>query len=158
MHVSGLLHVGLAVVALAAGLLQLVLTKGTPAHRRLGWLYAASMLGLNGVGFTIYREFGGFGLFHYLAVASLVTIVGGMVPVLLRRPERGWLDLHAYWMSMSYVGLVAAGLFQLATHPPVGRVRTWVVATALAVTFGGFYMMAAQVPRMLADFRKKRDR
>ena len=36
-HVSGLVHVGLAVIALASGPVQLALPKGTPAHRKLGW-------------------------------------------------------------------------------------------------------------------------
>ncbi len=59
MNTLGWLHTGCAVVALLTGAMVLLRPKGTAAHRRLGWAYAGSMLGLNVTALLIYRLFGG---------------------------------------------------------------------------------------------------
>ena len=64
----------------------------------------------------IYDLFGGVGPFHIAALISLVTLIGGTIPARRRRPPRGWLPWHAYWMSWSYVGLVAAAVAETATR------------------------------------------
>jgi len=112
----GFLHLASAFGALAFGLLVLLLRKGTPLHRQIGYGYVAAMAIVNVTALMIYDLFGGFGPFHLAALISLVTLVGGIVPARRRPPPRGWLPWHAYWMSWSYVGLLAALVAETATR------------------------------------------
>jgi uncharacterized membrane protein len=102
-----LLHTAPAVGALALGLIMLQ-PKGTPRHRRIGQAYVLTMLFLNLTALSIYHLFGRFGPFHVASIISLATICAGFIPVFIRRPRIGWMDLHAHFMCWSYVGLVAA--------------------------------------------------
>ena len=111
----GAAHVVLAVSALVAGAAVALGRKGTSFHRRAGWTYLASMVGVNVTALSIYRLFGSFGPFHWAAAFSLATIAAGLVPV-RRRANRYWLWRHAYWMSGSYVGLWAAAVAETLTR------------------------------------------
>lgn len=127
----GALHWISASLALLVGGLQLVRAKGTAGHRQLGWIYAALVMVLNGTALVTYRETGSWNGFHWLAVLSLTTLVlalGGF-PLVGRR----WWPAHAYFSAGSYLGIVLAGLFQLATHAPM---REQAVAAAWVVTGG----------------------
>ena len=91
---TGSLHLGLALAALLIGLVVTMTRKGSPSHRRWGWAYLASMVGLNATALAIYRLLGHFGPFHVAAILSLLTVLMGMVPV-RRRVNRWWLRQHA---------------------------------------------------------------
>lgn len=75
----GVVHVAFAVIAMAAGGVVFLIPKGTQLHRALGYAYVVSMLGLNVTALMIYRLFGSFGVFHYLALFSLLTVAAGFV-------------------------------------------------------------------------------
>ena len=64
-------------------------------------------------GTALQWECGAFGVFHWLAVASLVTIGVGLSPLLLGRRSPPVVATHAYCMTWSYAGLIAAGCGQL---------------------------------------------
>ena len=66
------------------------------------------------------------GVFHALAVASLLTIAVGLSPMLLGKQSPPVIATHACCMAWSYAGLVAAGCGQLAAtaEPTDGA---WVV-------------------------------
>jgi Na+-driven multidrug efflux pump len=66
------------------------------------------MLILNTTALLIYDLFGGFGPFHYMALFSLATVLGGLVPAFLKKPKEKWLDMHYEFMSWSVIGLYAA--------------------------------------------------
>ena len=112
----GRLHLATALVALVSGGWMLWRPKGTPSHRRIGWLYVASMLTLNGTALLIYRLTGRFGPFHIAALISLSIMLAGIVPVLSRRPAGGWLERHYYFMSHSCLGLGAAAIAETSTR------------------------------------------
>jgi uncharacterized membrane protein len=114
----GQVHLASAIVALAAGAWTVWRPKGTAAHRRVGWSYAASMLTLNVTALMIYRLTGTFGPFHVAALISLATVIFGIVPAWKRRPAKTWLDRHYFWMTYSYVGLLAATVAETATRIP----------------------------------------
>ena len=99
------------------GLFVTVANKGTAVHRRAGWIHAASMLGVNVTALMLYQLTGRFGPFHAAAVFSLLTLVAGVVPA-RRRNGPQWVGRHAYWMSGSYVGLVAAAAAETLTRIP----------------------------------------
>jgi uncharacterized membrane protein len=104
----GLIHLIASILALIFGTLVLVLTKGTKLHKQIGYAYAASMLGVIVTAFMIYRLFGRFGIFHITAIISTISLLGGMIPVVLRKPVNGWLSLHYSFMFWSVIGLYAA--------------------------------------------------
>lgn len=108
----GMIHIGLALAAILIGAAMFLRKKGGSLHRRLGYLYSAALLLVNLSALSVYQHSGGPGPFHVLALISLATLGAGLIPALSRRP--GWMHRHAYFMCWSYVGLVAAGVGQLA--------------------------------------------
>lgn len=112
----GGLHTTLAVVALVTGAVVLLRRKGGASHRRIGWTYAVSMFGVNLTAFGLYELFGGFGPFHAAALLSLVTVIMGVIPAWRRRPRGEWIVRHYYWMTWSYVGLLAATASEAITR------------------------------------------
>lgn len=163
MSTLGVVHLVFAVLAILTGAVVLLLPKGTRWHRTVGHLYVASMLGVIVTAFSIYRLFGGFGVFHLAAVAALVTIVPGMAFVLLRRPRSSWLERHAGWMAGSYIGLMAAFAAETTTRwimpavaphlPPAWRVPLFwgmVIVASAAVGFAGAWMAQRYLPGSIA--------
>ena len=136
----GQLHLATALMALTAGGGMLWRPKGTASHRRIGWLYVASMLTMNGTALLIYRLTGRFGPFHIAALVSLAMLLAGIIPVLWRRPAEGWLERHYFFMSHSYLGLAAAAIAETATrvlgaHAYAGRPTTlfWIAVVLATV-------------------------
>lgn len=118
MSAVGSAHVAFGVAALGLGTVNVLLPKGTPVHRLVGHGYYVCMLGLNGTALGIYTFFGTWGIFHWFAVISLVTVFASIVPVALRRPRLGWRYYHGYFMLYSYVGLLAATAAEIIIRTP----------------------------------------
>ena len=118
MSTLGWIHMIFGIVSLLAGTTVVLLRKGTRWHRTLGHVYLTSMISLNVTALFIYRLFGHFGPFHWLALSSLLTLMAGMVPVFTRRPKGSWLELHAAFINGSYVGLVAATAAEVTSRIP----------------------------------------
>ena len=135
MNLLGLVHTGAALLALASGAVVLLRRKGTRAHRRIGWTYAASMVVMNVTALLIYRLSGGFGPFHVAALVSLATLVAGVVVAVRRRPAHDWVERHYWWMTYSYLGLVAAGVAEPTTRSGVVGFW-WAVLAATLFVFG----------------------
>lgn len=133
----GLAHVLSASAALVVGTLVLAVKKGTVFHKRIGYVYVVAMLLVNATAFGIYQLFGGFGMFHFFAIISLVTIIIGMVPLLLKM--KNGLKFHINQMYFSVLGLYAAFFSETAVRVPAA-VKTWagfwfVVMGASILTF-----------------------
>ena len=137
----GLVHLIAAIFALLFGTWVLTARKGTRAHRRIGYAYAASMILLVASAFMIYRLFGRFGVFHVAAIASTVTLSGGMIPVILRRPKNSWLNLHFNFMFWSVFGLYAAFMAEMAVRLPVRTVFSSPTAFFIMVGVATFSTM-----------------
>ena len=98
-------------VALISGLAIILLGKGTALHRLVGRVYAASMYVLCLASFAIQDTtpfFRGFGMFHLMALVSIATVTGGMIPALFRARFKDWFSWHFSFMLWSYVGLIMA--------------------------------------------------
>lgn len=148
MNWLGRVHLGLAIGALLLGLLVVIGPKGTRRHRKVGQGYVAAMIGLNVTALMIYRLFGHFGPFHVAAVISLLTVVAGFISARRRSRDR-WVEAHAYWMSWSYVGLLAAAVSEALTRIPESPFW-WMVALATAAVIGaGALVIYRRVPRIL---------
>ncbi len=154
MYWTGLIHVAFAFTALISGFFVFFNKKGTRRHKKIGWVYGASMLGLNVTALSIYRLFGTFGPFHVLAVVSLVTIVLGLLHVILRRPKKNWYEHHAYWMSWSYVGLAAAAAAEVTSRVPDSPFWWMVVGGSLVVVALGQRLINTKVPGIVEPFRR----
>lgn len=145
----GTVHVVSAIAALVIGATAFCRRKGDKRHRILGYLYTISLLAVNVSALSVYEDSGGVGPFHILAVVSLVTLIIGFIPAFLRRPVSGWLNLHAYFMSWSYVGLVAAGAAQIAAMS--SGLPAWFAVglpSILIVIIGGV-LIHTRIPKIL---------
>lgn len=111
----GTIHVVFAITAIAVGAAMFLFKKGGRSHRTLGYLYSVALLLVNLSALSVYQDSEGPGPFHILALVSLVTLGAGILPAFFRKPKTAWMSRHAYFMSWSYIGLVAAGVGQLAT-------------------------------------------
>jgi uncharacterized membrane protein len=142
-------HLVAAVSALLVGAVVLLLPKGTPTHRAIATVYVLALLLVNVAALSLHRE-DAFGVFHALAVASLVTIAVGLSPLLLGRRSPQVIATHAYCMTWSCAGLVAAGCGQLAAAVGQGA-GAWVVPVVIgAVLSVSAVAIFARVPSTLA--------
>lgn len=149
MDLLGLGHFATAVTAIVTGAIVVLRPKGTVFHRWCGRVYLASMLIVNISALSIYDLWGHFGPFHAAAVVSLVSVLLGAQAAWRRKPRRGWRIAHAYWMSWSYVGLLAAAVSESATRY-LGYDFGWTVAIATFVTVGaGAIVINRRLPVLL---------
>lgn len=102
-----LIHLASIVPALALGLIQVALPKGTPLHRQIGRLWAASMLLASLSSFWIQRH--GLSWIHGLSIVTTVSVVLGVVYA-----RQGRRRLHVYCMTGAFLGSVGAGIGALA--------------------------------------------
>ena len=136
----GLIHFISSIIALISGAFVLFLEKGTRTHKQVGYVYVVSMGVLIITAFMIYRLFGGWGIFHFAAVASLLTVGFGMVPMWTKRPPKTYKHLHFAFMYWSVIGLYAAFAAEVLTRIPntpfFGMVG---VATGIIMIIGAMY-------------------
>ncbi len=114
---AGLIHLISAIIALITGVFVLITTKGTKTHKQIGYIYVISMIILNITAFMIYRLFGKFGIFHWFAILSLLTLVLGIYPVLVKN-FKNYLLVHFNYMYWSVVGLYCAFCAEILTRIP----------------------------------------
>lgn len=114
----GFVHLITAVISLITGTMILLMRKGTSSHKKIGYVYVASMTVLLITAFMIYRLWGGWGLFHYAALISSVTLLGGFVPILFRYPRKSYIAFHFSFMYWSVMGLYGAFFAEIMTRLP----------------------------------------
>jgi uncharacterized membrane protein len=116
-NTTGLLHLIVSVIALVTGIMVLTMTKGTKTHKQIGYVYAVSMVLVNLTAFMIYKLYGKFGLFHWFAVISCVTLFAGLYPVLTKK-SKDYLLTHFNFMYWSVVGLYCAFMAEIFSRLP----------------------------------------
>lgn len=109
-----IIHIILGFSSLISGLTVLLIKKGSRNHRLVGRAYAVSMLGLNLTAFGIYKLFGGWGFFHWMAIASLIPLLAGYVAIRYRK-----IEAHYFFMCWSYIGLLCATISEIFVHVPI---------------------------------------
>ena len=128
----GWFHTGTAVLAMVTGTIVVLNTKGTLFHKRIGYIYVAAMVALNVSAFFIVN-FGGFSIFHFFAIVSLLTVLGGIIPAIRR--TKNWFGYHYYFMSWSVVGLYCAFWAEVGTRFVKNMQQFWwAVALATFIT------------------------
>lgn len=108
------------------------------------------MLATNVTALVLYELTGRFNLFHWFALFSLLTLMGGMGAVISKRP--GWLVRHANFMAGSYIGVVLATIAEVTSRLPF-----WSFEVGVGVGTGGgmvvaFVLMQWFMPQTLASF------
>jgi len=101
----------------------------------------------------IYRLFGRFGVFHIAAIISTVTLLGGMIPVIRRKPKNSWLNLHFSFMYWSVFGLYAAFVAEMAVRLPVRTVFSSATTFFIMV---GVATFATMLVGQIIFFKKKK--
>lgn len=119
---TGLFHTVTALLALVFGTFILFNQKGTRLHKRIGYGYVLMMLLLNISSFFL-SFFGGFSFFHALAIFSLMTVLAGIIPAILR--TKHWIFLHYYFMNWSVVGLYCALIAEVGVRFIKGTSAFW---------------------------------
>ena len=155
MSTLGLIHVVFGLLALLTGTLVLFIRKGTRYHRTLGHWYFACMLGLNVTALLIYRLTGKFNFFHVAALFSLAFLVVGLSTVIFLRPRKVWVERHAYFMTGSYIGLLAAAAAEVTTRVPGWPLGLTAGLTSAIIIFGGVYLMTRRMPFTLERFQPR---
>lgn len=176
MSTIGSVHLVASVVAIAVGAAVLAQgPKGGRRHRQIGWTYVVAMLTVNATAFMLYGLFGGFGPFHVAAIISLTGIVAGTLAARSARKARRAgqafkrshrVEVHYWWMTFSYVGLIAALASEAITRLPATRAAAGgagamfgaAVGVATALVFGvGSYLIVTRRARALEPFRVRGD-
>jgi len=145
---TGIIHFTASIIALLSGTIVLSNLKGTKRHVAVGYIYTGSMLVVLVTSFMIYRLHGTFGILHWLAVLSSATLLGGIVPIMLRRPAN-YMTWHFSFMYWSVIGLYCAFAAEVLTRLPfiLGLEKNIAVifyalvgvATFLVAGIGSFY-------------------
>jgi len=135
---TGAFHLIVALLAILFGTYILFSTKGTQRHKRVGYLYAVSMLLLNITAFMLFNLTGKFNVFHIAAIVSSLTLFAGIIPVIIKKPAGSYVHYHFSFMYWSVMGLYAAfvseTLVRIPATPFWGAVG---VGTALVMLAGG---------------------
>jgi len=113
----GTLHLSVSIIAMLTGILVLSMKKGTKKHKQIGYVYVVEMLLVNLTAFLIYRLFGGYGIFHFFAIASLLTLFAGMYPI-LKRNTKNYIFRHFNYMYWSVIGLYCTFCAEVLTRIP----------------------------------------
>ena len=104
-----MIHTAASVLALISGGTIFFMAKGTPQHKKMGYVYSVSMLIVLVTSFFIFDLFGQFGVYHALSIVSFVTLMIALAFPIFGRKNKNWIEHHMIWMGYSYVGLVMAG-------------------------------------------------
>jgi uncharacterized membrane protein len=144
-HPLGLIHVLTALAALIFGAAVIFSRKGTQKHRWIGRGYLISMVSMSGTALAIFELSGQFGLFHWLALMSSVSVLAGYQPTWHKTPK--WRYPHAYFMVGSYIGLTAGAAAEVVSRVPNWSFWPSVIISSVVVIVVGTLMMWKLVPR-----------
>ncbi|WP_412560782.1 DUF2306 domain-containing protein [Winogradskyella sp. MIT101101] len=114
----GWIHTVFAIIALITGSVILYKTKGTSLHKKTGRIYGISMLIVCATAFLIYRVHNTFGILHFFAVISTVTLFLGMLPMYIKGYKNA-IAVHLSWMYWSVIGLYCAFAAEIFTRLPL---------------------------------------
>lgn len=104
------IHLAAVLPAVAVGLAQLMLPKGTRSHRALGWAWVAAMAVAALSSFWIFGiSNDGFSVIHLLSVFVLLNLAAAIWSI-----RRGQVSAHRKFMVGTLLGLMGAGAGALA--------------------------------------------
>jgi uncharacterized membrane protein len=146
-------HVVSSLVAALAGLLVILLEKGTPTHRRVGKVYASAMYALCGSSFFIFETSGTFSFFHVVSIQNIVLTSAGISVVVYRKRIRNWPVWHLRFMLYSYIALIATGTLQFLEYLPFQNKGLNVVTFCVIPAVTGFVLVQRSISRWTRRLR-----
>jgi len=106
----GGIHFLTSIIGLLTGAYILLTKKGSLLHKRVGYVFAIALLLVNISALFIYDfNDGFFSVFHYLIPVSLLFLMYGMYPMLVKLKSKNRLRSHIIGMNGAALGLWAAG-------------------------------------------------
>ena len=148
---TGLIHFISSLFALLFGTLILMLPKGTAKHKTIGRLYGMTMLVVLVTAFMIYSLFGKWGIFHWTAVISSLTLIAGLLPILTKYPTKYYVSLHFSFMYWSVMGVYGAFVSETLVRMPKVVVESGIpnstfynmtgIGTALVMGLGVYFFL-----------------
>ena len=155
----GVFHFIASMVSIFFGTLVLLNKKGSSRHKQMGYIYSGAMLLVLVTSFMLYNLFGKFGIFHWAAVVSSITLLGGMVPMLIKRPA-SYISLHFNFMYWSVFGLYGAFMAEVLVRIPKIVVESGVpnhvfynmVGVAVFITMGAGYFIMGKMKKTWSTF------
>ena len=134
--IAGTVHTVLSLAGIMTGAEQVLRKQRDQLHRRLGYVYVASMLVADVAVLTVYRFSGGFNAFHAGALVNMACIGMAMRPMLTKPRPPKWKLTHYMWICWSYVGLLAAASTELLirTQPIADKGTTIIVTIAASIS------------------------
>jgi uncharacterized membrane protein len=105
------IHLAAVVPAVAIGMTQMVMAKGTRIHKALGWIWVLAMLTAAVSSFWIMelRNGAGWSVVHLLSAWTLIALACAIWFI-----RRGNVRAHKRFMIGTLLGLAGAGLGALA--------------------------------------------
>ncbi len=162
---TGLIHFIASIIAFVLGTLVLILDKGTKKHKLIGRLYALTMLVVLITAFMTYRLFGTWGIFHWTAVISSLTILFGLLPILTKKPRKNYIILHFSFMYWSVIGVYGAFISETLVRMPKVVIQSGIpnsvfynmtgIGTALAMGIGVYYFLKLK-PKWEQQFNRNK--
>ncbi len=148
---TGLVHFISSLLALILGTLVLIMKKGTAKHKITGRFYAFTMLVVLITAFMTYRLFGTWGIFHWTAVISTLTLFCGLIPILTKRPTKSYVSLHFSFMYWSIIGVYGAFVSETLVRMPKVVIESGIpnsvfynmtaIGTAVVMGLGVYYFI-----------------
>lgn len=139
---AGAIHAALAILCIAAGLIQFLRPKRGAGHRARGYFYVYAMLVADGTAMLVYRFSGHFNLFHVAAIINFTCVVLAIVPLLRSPRPANWRRTHYDFISWSYVSPISAAateivarLGPLTTREQVGLAALIVSLVTMTIAF-----------------------
>ena len=157
----GLIHLVFSITSLITGTLVLSLTKGTNTHRKIGYAYSISMFVVLATSFAMYNLFGSWGIFHWTALVSSLTLALGLIPIFTKKPEKNYISIHFIFMYWSVIGLYGAFMAETLVRLPQIVVNNGIpnsmfynmtaIAVAITMGLGGFFFVKLK-PKWIKQF------
>jgi len=148
---TGLIHFVFSIIALLLGTLVLAMEKGTIKHKLIGKFYTMAMFVVLISAFMTYRLFGTWGIFHWTAVVSSLTILLGLIPILTKRPRNNYVTVHFSFMYWSVIGVYGAFVSETLVRMPKVVIESGIpnsvfynmtgIGTALVMGLGVWYFL-----------------
>lgn len=155
----GWVHMIFGLLSLLTGTIVILTRKGNRlSHRFWGYFYLFSMLATNVTSLVIYDLTGRFNMFHWSALASLIVLFIGMLPIFTRKPRAngGWLPRHAHFMAGSYLGVVLATAAEITSRLPFWDFGVAVGVTVAVGSLIGVSLIGKYTPQAIANLNPRR--
>jgi uncharacterized membrane protein len=114
-HRSAVVHKWFGYFSLLFGILMLAINKGGITHKIVGRAFIINLMLLNVSALMIRAH--GFTPFHFMAIASLVIALIGIIPLTIKRTKRS-MKLHIVYMYGSVVAAFTGGVTECLVRIP----------------------------------------